>query len=84
MANIVERLRNISRGDHERGCNGREYVCSCGYDLENWQTADEAVKEIKRLREAMEWMRDRDDRNGSLPEAYRQKIDAALSARAKT
>lgn len=32
------------------------------------------------LRKALEWMRDRDDRNGSLPEAYRQKIDAALAA----
>jgi len=31
------------------------------------------------MREALERMRARDDRNGSLPEWYREQIDAALS-----
>lgn len=34
--------------------------------------------QIAKLRAALEWMRDRDDRNGSLPQAYRDIIDAAL------
>ena len=32
MSNIVERLRAYANEDHERGCKGREYDCSCGYD----------------------------------------------------
>ncbi|RVL48445.1 hypothetical protein CN138_08935 [Sinorhizobium meliloti] len=51
---LVERLRNISRGDHERGCQGREYVCSCDYDETSWKTAEEAASEITRLRRELE------------------------------
>ncbi|WP_050577734.1 hypothetical protein [Sinorhizobium meliloti] len=51
---LVERLRNISRGDHERGCQGREYVCSCDYDETSWKTAEEAASEIDRLRRELE------------------------------
>ena len=51
---LVERLRNISRGDHERGCQGREYVCSCDYDETSWKTAEEAAAEIDRLRRELE------------------------------
>jgi hypothetical protein len=38
-----------------------------------------AKAERDAMREALEWMRGRDDRNGSLPQPYREKIDAALS-----
>lgn len=54
MTSLVERLRNISRGDHERGCQGREYVCSCDYDETSWKTAEEAADEITRLRRELE------------------------------
>lgn len=53
MTSLVERLRNISRGDHERGCQGRECVCSCDYDETSWKTAEEAADEIERLRAAL-------------------------------
>ena len=42
--------------------------------------AEAAEAEAARLREALAWMRDRDDRNGSLPQAFRDKLDAALEA----
>lgn len=58
MSGIVERLRNISRGDHERGCQGREYVCSCDYDETSWNTAEEAADEIERLQAALREIRD--------------------------
>jgi len=33
MSDIVERLREYALNeDHERGCKGREYSCTCGYD----------------------------------------------------
>lgn len=32
MTDIVERLREYAEDDHERGCAGRCYDCSCGYD----------------------------------------------------
>lgn len=51
---LVERLRNISRGDHGRGCMGREYVCSCDYDETSWKTAEEAAAELDRLRRELE------------------------------
>lgn len=51
MTDIVERLKDISDSDHNRGCQGREYSCSCGYDEENRKTAAEASQEITRLRE---------------------------------
>lgn len=51
---LVERLRNISRGDHERGCNGRSYTCTCAYDETSWKTAEEAAAELDRLRRELE------------------------------
>ena len=45
---------DILARDHERGCQGREYHCSCGYD-------DAVANEIIRLRavvriNALRWM----------------------------
>lgn len=81
MSGIVERLRNISRGDHERGCQGREYVCSCDYDETSWRTAEEAADEIERLTRALSEARAESDLlqdvldsrpaiNAGLPETY--------------
>lgn len=43
---------------------------------------DAAASEIERMRNAIEWCLDRDNRNGSLPEAYAERLRAILSARA--
>lgn len=32
MSATVDELRAISGADHSRGCEGRQYACSCGYD----------------------------------------------------
>lgn len=32
MPDIAAELLSFTTRDHERGCAGREYVCSCGYD----------------------------------------------------
>ena len=33
MSDLTERLQGIAgTSDHERGCAGREYSCSCGFD----------------------------------------------------
>ena len=33
MSDLIERLQGIAgTSDHERGCAGREYSCSCGFD----------------------------------------------------
>lgn len=51
MSDIVERLNDIWRDDdHERGCTGRNYECTCGFDARSFATAKEAAIEIERLR----------------------------------
>ena len=42
--------------------------------------AAERAAEVRRLQAALEWMRARDDRNGSLPDAYRVHLDMVLAA----
>jgi hypothetical protein len=54
MTDIIERLRGYARDDHERGCNGRYYDCSCGYDKKRDPLLIEAADEIERLRAALE------------------------------
>jgi hypothetical protein len=39
--------------DHERGCSGREYTCTCGHDDTITDTIEAQAAEIKRLREAL-------------------------------
>lgn len=39
-------MNDILARDHARGCAGREYACTCGYD-------DEKDAEIERLRAAL-------------------------------
>lgn len=51
MSDIVERLGDIyATDDHARGCRGREYDCTCGYDERSAASAREAAAEITRLR----------------------------------
>lgn len=66
MTDIVERLKDISDSDHNRGCQGREYSCSCGYDEENRKTAAEASQEITQLRGEVERLRVELDQAGGL------------------
>jgi hypothetical protein len=49
MTDIVERLHGQITSDHIRGCTGRQYSCSCGYDAETERLLSEAAAEIKRL-----------------------------------
>ena len=54
MSDIVERLRiYVSDEDHKRGCRGREYDCSCGYDGKRDQLLTDAVDTITRFRNAL-------------------------------
>ena len=53
MSDIVERLRDYVLDDHERGCQGRYYDCSCGYDGKRDPLMGEAAAEIERLRAAL-------------------------------
>lgn len=64
MTDIVERLRE------EAGCHPEAHAPA--------PVLNEAAEEIERLRAALTEMRDRDDRNGSLPAAYREIIDRVL------
>jgi len=53
MSDIVERLKEYAEDDHERGCQGRYYDCSCGYDGKRDPLLKEAADEIERLRAAL-------------------------------
>jgi hypothetical protein len=49
MTDIVERLREYASTDHKRGCEGRCYSCTCGYDDERDHLLVETADEIERL-----------------------------------
>lgn len=53
MTDIVERLRAYAGDDHERGCQGRYYDCSCGYDDKRDPLLTQAADEIEKLRAAL-------------------------------
>lgn len=40
--------------DHARGCQGREYVCTCGYDEERDRRIEALQAELAKAREALE------------------------------
>lgn len=72
MSDIVERLNGIwANDDHERGCQGREYSCSCGFDNRTAKTAEDAATEITRLRQLLSEAekREREARVKALEEA---------------
>lgn len=58
MSDLTERLNRIWADDHERGCQGREYPCTCGFDEAAWKTAKEAADEIDRLTRELAEARD--------------------------
>jgi|SanBayMetagenome_1026888.scaffolds.fasta_scaffold04503_8 ElaB/YqjD/DUF883 family membrane-anchored ribosome-binding protein len=88
MTDIIERLRGYARDDHERGCNGRYYDCSCGYDKKRDPLLIEAADEIERLREELDTWKsvfpdiapDRVLPDRSLLEAENERLRAALEA----
>ena len=79
MSDIVERLLDYSKDDHERGCQGRCYDCSCGYDGKRDPLLKEAADEITRLRAALDKMKRSRDRYRQAWEA--EKARAALEDR---
>lgn len=56
MSELVERLRSQVTSDHIRGCQGREYGCSCGYDIATEGLLELAAAEITVLRSGNEHM----------------------------
>ena len=40
--------------DHQRGCEGRTYTCTCGYDAALEARAEAAEAQMARLRKALE------------------------------
>jgi hypothetical protein len=53
MSDLVERLRGYASDDHERGCQGRYYDCSCGYDGKRDPLMIEAADRIEQLEDAL-------------------------------
>jgi hypothetical protein len=53
MTDIVERAREYAGSDHERGCAGRCYECTCGYGAKRDLLIVELADEIGRLRSAL-------------------------------
>lgn len=48
LAEAATFLDRICHGDHDRGCDGRQYHCKCGYDKTN---IDQAADLASRIRE---------------------------------
>lgn len=44
-----QELRDIATDGHGRGCDGREYECTCGYDAMVERTLRAAAKRIDEL-----------------------------------
>lgn len=54
MANdLVERLDTLIKDDHERGCQGRYYSCTCDYDNNCSQALQDAKGRIEALEAAL-------------------------------
>jgi len=62
MTDIVRRMREYTSDDHERGCQGRCYDCSCGYDAKRDPLLNEAANTIEQLRAALEGAADEIER----------------------
>ena len=46
---LIARLLAQVTDDHERGCMGRNYGCTCGYDEKTEKLMDEAAEALHRL-----------------------------------
>ena len=53
MSELVERLRGYASDDHERGCQGRYYDCTCEYDGKRDPLLEEAADRIEQLEAAL-------------------------------
>lgn len=51
-------LQAVIEGDHKRGCAGREYSCSCGFDAKRDEVLIQAAQTIREFRKQCEGMRD--------------------------
>jgi hypothetical protein len=49
MTDIVQQLLDHTQNDHTRGCEGRNYSCSCGYDRQTETLMMIAAVEIDKL-----------------------------------
>ena len=49
VSGLVERLDAATKDDHERGCQGRYYACSCGYDDSNAQLLQDSKEALTTL-----------------------------------
>jgi hypothetical protein len=86
MTDIVERLRSYASDDHERLCQGREYICTCGYDAKRDPLLAEAAAKIERLNRELDDVWDalaiqRED-NGSFGDAFKRQADEIERMRA--
>lgn len=51
LTTLPSRLRKVlSADDHRRGCQGREYACTCGYDDRLIALTEEAAAAIEMLK----------------------------------
>ena len=50
---LVQRLDAAIKDDHERGCQGRYYSCTCGYDNDCSQAMQDAKSRIEALEAAL-------------------------------
>ena len=43
MSDLIARLRTTELDDHARGCEGRQYTCTCGFDDRLYEILEEAA-----------------------------------------
>jgi hypothetical protein len=43
---LIERLRIAATADHQRGCQGRNFACTCGYDAATQITCQDAARAL--------------------------------------
>jgi hypothetical protein len=51
---LIERLKEGTHGDHDRGCEGRQYSCTCGFDQRVWDAGTEAASRLAALQQRVE------------------------------
>jgi hypothetical protein len=51
---LIERLRIAATDDHERGCQGRNFACTCGYDAATQIACQDAARALEAADRALE------------------------------
>lgn len=72
MDDLVERLITARDDDHERGCQMRFVVCSCGYDDQTARAVGDAKDRIEALQAEVVRLR---EANGILEDALQEAGD---------